>query len=154
MVLRLKSKHSGFIDWLVSSDGTLFKGEGYSSASLALLPSLSIHPNQLNKKKGGQGFEPLQAISHVSPLLELARREYPDLYRNWQIVSYERPNQSDPGAHILIQSKRVNRIRFSPRGFADQMKRLRYMLKEPSFAKARRIRSIDLSHDRSVFAKI
>ena len=154
LVLRLKDRKKGYQDWLVSRDGTLYLGQEYSSSRLALLPSLRIAPNQLKRKVDGSGYAALTGMVRVSPLLELARREYPDLYRDWRVVSYERPDDLDPGAHILVQSGRIGKIRFSPNAYADQMKRLRYLLKDPKFSKTAKIRSIDLSHERSVFAKI
>jgi len=48
----------------------------------------------------------------------------------------------------------VGKIRFAPSGFASQLRRLRYLLTEPRFRQSQFVRSIDLSHDRSVFAKI
>ncbi len=154
LVLRMRDAEKKFQDWLVSTDGSLFLGQQYSPSRLALLPSLQVSPKLLSRNAENDGYEKLSGMGQVSPLLELARREYPDLYRDWRVVSYERPDESDPGAHVMVQSKRVGRIRFSPGGYAEQMKRLRYLLMEPRFAKAPRIESIDLSHDRSVFAKI
>lgn len=154
LVLRLKNKSKGYQDLLVGRDGVLYEGSGYGSSSLAMLPSLRISPNQLKKSPDSSGYEPLVGMVRVAPLLELARREYPDLYRNWRVVSYERPNDMDPGAHVLVQSGRIGKIRFSPNSYANQLKRLRYLLMEPKFRKSKKIRSIDLSHDRSVFAKI
>ncbi len=154
LVLRLRDKVKGYQDLLVGRDGMLYQGNGYSSSRLAMLPSLRISPNQLKKSPDNSGYEPLVGMLRVSPLLELARREYPDLYRDWRVVSYERPNDMDAGAHVLVQSGRIGKIRFSPNSYANQMKRLRYLLMEPKFRKSKKIRSIDLSHDRSVFAKI
>jgi len=48
----------------------------------------------------------------------------------------------------------VKSIRFSPQNYAAQMKRLKYLLLEPDFLRKPVIDSIDLSHDRSVFAKL
>jgi hypothetical protein len=154
LVLRLKEAPEEYSDWLVSEDGVLYKGAGYSSSRLAHLPSLKVSPKQLKFNATNLSYEPLEGMVHVSPLLELARREYPDMYKDWLVVSYERPYATDPGAHILIQTNRISKIRFSPTAFADQMKRLRYLLSEPKFRTKSKIRSIDLSHERSVFAKI
>ena len=154
LVVRLRDKERGLADWLISADGAIYRGEGYSKSRLSSLPSLRISAGQLKTNSEADGFEKLSGIPRVAPLLELARRDYPDLYRSWRVVSYERPGDSDPGAHILVESKKVGKIRFSPSGFAAQMKRLRYLLTEPRFSQSRFVRSIDLSHDRSVFAKI
>jgi hypothetical protein len=154
MVLRLKVNSGGYNDWLVSRDGSLYLGEGYTPARLSLLPSLSVPSSALKRLKNGRGFEPLEEVAQVAPLLELARREYPSFYRDWKIISYDLSNEFDPVAHILIRSGKVKRIRFSPKRFATQMERLHYLFLEPDFRKSRVIELIDLSHDRSVFAKI
>lgn len=154
MVLRLKVKSGGYNDWLVSADGSLYLGEGYSPARLSLLPSLSVPPNALKRSEDGKGLKPLYEVSKIAPLLDLARREYPAFYRDWKVVSYDLNNEFDPVSHILIRSGKVKNIRFSPRQFATQMKRLHYLLLEPDFRIKQMIESIDLSHDRSVFAKI
>ena len=154
MVLRLKVKSGGYNDWLVSADGSLYLGEGYSPARLSLLPSLAVPPNALKRNEDGKGLKPLYEVSKIAPLLDLARREYPAFYRDWKVVSYDLNNEYDPVSHILIHSGKVKNIRFSPRQFATQMKRLHYLLPEPDFRIKQMIESIDLSHDRSVFAKI
>jgi hypothetical protein len=154
LVLRLGSKTGGFEDWLVSSDGTLYLGTAYPRTTLSLLPSLSVDSSLLRLKKTGTGYERLEGIPPVAPLLDLVRREYPAIYRDWQVVSYERPNETDPGAHVRIRSGRVRSLRFSPGNYAVQMRRLHYLLLEPKLRASPVIDSIDLSHGRSVFAKI
>jgi len=154
LVLRLKDKKTGFKDWFVSADGSVYRGEGYSNSRISTLPSLKVSPADLKLDASGEGFQKLSGIPYVAPLLELARRQYPDFYRDWSIISYDRPSENDPGAHILVQSKKVGRIRFAPSGYASQLRRLRYLLTEPRFSQSHFVRSIDLSHDRSVFAKI
>jgi hypothetical protein len=154
LVLRLGSKNGGVEDWLVSSDGTIYLGTGYARSVLSLLPSLSVDPSLLKPRKEGKGFDPLKGIPPVAPLLDLVRRNYPAIYRDWQVVSYERPNATDPGAHVRIRSGRVRSLRFSPGNYEVQMRRLHYLLLEPNFRKSPLIDSIDLSHGRSVFAKI
>ncbi len=154
LVLRLRDDETKFRDWLVSSDGSLYQGHGYSVSSLRLLPSLQVPPESIVKNANNRGYKKLKEIPVVAPLLELARSEYPEIFRDWKIVSYNRPNDKDPGASITIKSKRVGSIRFNPMDFAPQLRRLRYMLDEPKFSQAPFIQSIDLSHGRSVFAKI
>ena len=154
LVLRLRKQEGGFQDWMVAVDGTLYKGTGYSQGTLNMLPSLSIDPQFLRPHKSGNGFEKLEDISAVAPLLELAQRKYPGIYRDWKVVSYNSPRENDPGSHILIRSKKIRSLRFSPKNFSAQMKRLKYLLLEPEYMRRQTIESIDLSHDRSVFAKL
>ena len=154
MVLRLKVKSGGYNDWLVSADGSLYLGEGYSFSRLSLLPSLSVPSNTLQRTEDGKGFMPLSGVSKVAPLLDLARREYPAFYRDWKVISYDLNSEFDPVAHILVRSGKVKKIRFAPQKFATQMERLNYLFLEPDFRQKQVIESIDLSHDRSVFAKL
>ncbi len=154
MVLRLKVKTGGYNDWLVSADGSLYLGEGYSPAQFSLLPSLAVPSSVLHRTEDGKGLKPLSEVSKVAPLLDLAQREYPAFYRDWKVVSYDLNNEFDPVSHILIRSGKVKKIRFAPHKFATQMERLHYLFLESDFRKKQVIESIDLSHDRSVFAKI
>ena len=55
----------------------------------------------------GEGFEDLKEIAIISPLLELAQRNYPSFYRDWKVVSYDLENLDSPGAHIRVQSGKV-----------------------------------------------
>jgi hypothetical protein len=152
--LCLRSKTKGEQTWLVSSDGSLYLGTCYSNASLVHLPFLNLNPALLQMSMDGKGYKKLEGITAVAPLLEIARRDYPGFYQNWQIVSYERPHDDDPGAHIHIKSGKVRNLRFAPQDFAAQLSRLKYLLMESDFRRTRVVDSIDLSHDRSVFAKL
>ena len=154
LVLRLRDKKDGFKDWLISADGSFYEGSGYSSRVLKSLPSLKVASSLIMKSSENGNYEKLKDMPNVSPLLELARSEYPEIYRDWSVVSYTRPNEKDPGACITVKSKRVGSIRFHPSDYASQLRRLRYLLEEPKFLQASHIRSIDLSHGRSVFAHI
>ena len=154
LVLRLRDKKDGFKDWLISADGSFYEGSGYSSRVLKSLPSLEVASSLIMKSSENGSYEKLKDMPNVSPLLELARSEYPEIYRDWSVVSYTRPNEKDPGACITVKSKRVGSIRFHPSDYASQLRRLRYLLEEPKVLQASHIRSIDLSHGRSVFANI
>ena len=154
LVVRLGKKGGGVQDWMISADGDLYQGVGYTRQILSLLPSLSISPKQLQIDPNGRGYRKLEGISFVTPLLELARREYPSIYRDWKVVSYSDPQGSGPGSFVKVNSGKVKNIRFSPGNYAAQMKRLKYLLLEPDFRRQPIIESIDLSHNRSVFAKL
>ena len=154
LVLRMRNEKKAFTDWLVAADGSLYEGTGYSRNRLKLLPSLKIDPSFLRKNAESGNFYPLEGMPHVSPLLELARRDYPDLYRQWKVVSYERPYEADLGAFVSVCTKKVGTIRFSPQNYSSQLKRLQYLLNEQRFAQVPFINSVDLSHGRSVFTRI
>ena len=54
----------------------------------------------------------------------------------------------------MVRSGKVQKLRFSPRNYHIQMRHLHYLLLEPDLRKRKVIESIDLSHGRSVFAKL
>ena len=118
------------------------------------LPSLSIDSNLLRYNDEGNGFQKLKGIPTISPLLNLARRNYPHLYEDWQVLSYENPSGEDFGSSIRIRSGKVRSLTFQPSNFNVQLKRLCYLLSEPDFRKKPVVESIDLSFGRSVFAKL
>ncbi len=153
LVLRLGSSDGKVNDWLVSADGTLYLGKRYPQSTLSLLPSLDIDPSLIRPRKEEPGYERLTGIPKVAPLLDLVRREYPGIYQDWQVVSYERPDEDDSGAHVSVRSGKVRKLRFFPGNYAVQMRRLHYLLLEPDVRRKPVVESIDLSHGRSVFAK-
>ena len=60
----------------------------------------------IERNADDQGYKKLKDIPVVAPLLELARSEYPKIFRDWTVVSYHRPSDKDPGANIAeINSK-------------------------------------------------
>ncbi len=141
--------------WLVSRGGVVYRGQNYSYASLEILPWIKLDPVLL-KPDGSGGYKSVAALQQVSPLLELVRRDYPELYRDFKSVSFLRPaaDPSDPGAYVQVQTRKVKEIRFAPREYPSQLRRLKYLLLDPGIRAAQIIRSIDLSHGRSVFADL
>jgi hypothetical protein len=141
--------------WLVSGTGVIYKGKDFRNATLSALPYLNPDPGLL-KKDERNDYQRIPVLEKVSPLLEIARSDFPELYREWKVVSFLRPDadESDPGAHILIESKGVKEMRFAPRDYRAQLRRLKYLLLEPGFQNNKSIDSIDLSHGRSVFARL
>ena len=152
--LCLRSKSDGEQIWLVSKDGLPYKGQCYRRSSLSHLPFLNLDPSLLKLDSKKKGFKLLVGVSEIAPLLELARKDYPGFYRDWQIVSYHRPYDRDPGAHVSIKSKSVKKLRFAPFDYNNQLRRLKFLFSDPKINHATGIDTIDLSHDRSVFAKL
>jgi len=152
--LCLRTKINGEETWLISEDGNIFKGSCYRKSSLSHLPYLNLNPSLLKKKAKDEGYEKLDGIPAIAPLLEIARKEYPGFYQDWQILTYQRPYDDDPGAFVKINSKKVKNLRFAPSNYSSQLRRLKFLLSDPKFKKSLNVESIDLSHDRSVFAKL
>jgi len=153
--LFIRPKKGVPIMWLVSGAGTIYKGKDFRYSTLHALPYLNLKPGLL-KKAERNGYQRIPELENVSPLLEIARSDFPELYREWKVVSFLRPeaDESDPDAHVLIESNIVKKMRFSPRDYPSQLRRLKYLLLEPDFQNSRKIESIDLSHGRSVFARL
>jgi len=110
---------------LVARDGTIYDGVGYPRSMLANLPFLEPYRHP-------QGaYLPLEGIERVAQLLESARRERPDLFATWRVVSL-RHYSGDldlPGQVIEIRSKLVPRIIFGAAAdFGRQLDRLDYIL--------------------------
>ena len=141
--------------WLVSGAGVIYKGKDFRNATLRALPYLNPQSGLL-KKDEENGYQPISVLKKVSPLLEIARKDFPELFREWKVVSFLRPDadESDPGAHVRIESRKVKDMRFAPRDYRAQLRRLKYLLLEPGFKNKKSIDSIDLSHGRSVFARL
>ena len=108
--------------WLVSGTGVIYKGKDFRNATLSALPYLNPDPGLL-KKDERNDYQRIPVLEKVSPLLEIARSDFPELYREWKVVSFLRPDadESDPGAHILIESKGVKEMRFAPRNYRAQI---------------------------------
>ena len=60
LVVRLGKKGGGVQDWMISADGDLYQGVGYTRQILSLLPSLSISPKQLQIDPNGRGYRKLE----------------------------------------------------------------------------------------------
>lgn len=110
---------------LVSRDGTVYRGLGYSGNALKQLPYLQPyrHPD-------GSYF-PLRGIEPVVELLDLARNSQPEIFDTWQVVSMQYYNGivGLPGQVIEVRSKIVPKIVFGvSKDFAIQLDRLVYIL--------------------------
>lgn len=113
--------------YLVSENGQVYLGEGYSKGHLNTLPF--IEGVQLRKNPQG-GFFPLEGFQALSDFLAQTKLYYPDLYRNWRGISCARfKGQPDAlGAAIEVKTDNESVIVFSPQKPLDQLQRLEYIL--------------------------
>ena len=142
------------VEHLVSNEGFVFAPINFKPTLLSNLPHLTIDSSRLVEID--EGFELIEGVAEVTQLLDLARRNYPALYRDWKIVSFERMGpayKDDLGSHVLIQSEKIREIRFSPHGFPEQMRRLKYLMHEPDVQRSIPIENIDLSLGEWVFVQ-
>ena len=155
-ILRLVTRRPGkkTVLRLIGSEGVAFKPENFKPTVLSSLPYLAIDPVRLVETD--EGCAPIEGAAAVAQLLDLARRSYPSLYRDWKIISFDRlgPNfKDDPGAHVMVESVKMKKIRFGPEDFPAQMQRLKYLLHESSVQSSNQVKSIDLSLGKSVFVQ-
>lgn len=113
--------------YLVSEDGKVYLGEGYSKGYLSTL--LFLEGVKLHKNLQG-GFLPLEGFQAVSHFLAQTKLYYPDLYSNWKAISCERfKGQPDAlGAAFEVKTHHESVIVFSPQKPLDQLQRLEYIL--------------------------
>ena len=139
---------------MVAGDGSLYQGVGYPSSSLSLLPSLAIHPSLLRLNSDGEGYCKLEGIPRIAPLLNLARKDYPSFTEIGG--SFPMRDRINPtwGACLGSVGEGSFHTFSAPRDYGAQMQRLKYLLRQPDFRMKSSIESVDLSHDRSVYAKI
>ena len=106
---------------IVSRAGTVYSGTGYPQATLDRLPFLDPyrHPDG--------SFTPIRGMDRVAELLRVARREQPDFFRTWRVVSLKHFSGDEelPGQVIEIRSTRIARVLFSAsKDFDIQLDRL------------------------------
>lgn len=110
---------------VVGRDGTIYKGIGYSKATLASLPFVEPY------RHGNGRIRPLRGIAQVADLLAAARRKQPEFYRTWKVVSLEHysGNPALAGEVIEVRSTYVPRIIFGAASdFGQQLDRLKLIL--------------------------
>lgn len=110
---------------LVSEEGTVYRGLGYKQSRLKKLPYVRPYLHD------DGNYLPFSGISRVAELLKLADQKYPQLYRDWEVISLEHysGNTEFSGEVIEVRTKLVPRIIFSPgMDFDRQLNRLVYIL--------------------------
>ena len=139
-VVRLKARLDGpnLTDFLVSREGVVFEGIGFSEGSVRALPWLG----GVKLLRTEAGFVDLTGMDRVADLLATARGNVPELYYTWRVVSLERMAQD---GQILVQTSEVPQIVFGLReDFYTQVARLDLILDRVR-GRAEPIKSIDLS---------
>ena len=139
-VVRLKARLDGPepTDFLVSRDGVVFEGIGFSEGSMRSLPWLG----GVKLLRTEIGFLDLKGMDRVADLLATARGNLPELYTTWRVVSLERMARD---GQILVQTSEVPQIVFGLReDFYSQVARLDLIL-ERVRGRSEPLKSIDLS---------
>lgn len=137
---------------LVSKEGNVFKGYGYSKKKLQSLPYLT--GIQLYKK--GNAFKKIDYMTYVDELLSCARLASPELFKYWKSISLEYClyGNQDIGAFIKVRTKNLGEIIFAPEKFDLQLGRLNSIVSYASKQKLATIERIDLSLENQAVVKV
>lgn len=139
--------------YLVSDEGEVFKGYGYSSEFLKQL--IYLKGAQLRKRPEGT-FYPIAELFTVNDLLSVARERMPHLYKRWADISieYMRHGPQALGSFLKVRTKSGINIVFAPKAYMFQLERLDSILTYVSEQKLSTIERIDLSINGQVAVKI
>jgi hypothetical protein len=140
--LVLQAKDGTLKEQVVSDDGTVYDGIGYSRTVRRGLPYLQPYLH------GDGGYLPVLGIPRVAELLQLAKSTYPELCGDWDVVSLEHYTGDTrlPGQIIEVRTKLVPRILFGAgKDFDLQLKRLEYILEKVQDSGNPSMERIDLS---------
>lgn len=128
---------------LIASDGTVFDGEKYPPDALRRLPGLV----DADLKWSDGRIQPVKGVEQAAELLRQARELTPEIYADWQWISFERFN-GDPGAPdalISVKSGFIERIIFAPHSFESQLRKLNEVIMVARQREAAGLRKVDLS---------
>ncbi len=137
---------------LVSKEGNVFKGYGYSKQKLQSLPYLT----GIQLYKTGKSFKRIAYMNYVDELLSCARLESPHLFKYWKSISLEYClyGNQDLGAFIKVKTKNIGEIIFAPEKFELQLGRLNSIISYASKQKLATIERIDLSLENQAVVKV
>lgn len=137
---------------LVSKEGQVFRGFGYSPKKLKTLPYLT----GIHLYKMGNSFKNIPNMAFVNDLLLCAKLESPQLFKYWQSVSLEycQYGNNSLGAFIKVKTKNLGEIIFAPEKFEMQLERLNSIVSYASKEKLATIERIDLSLESQAVVKI
>ncbi len=128
---------------LISREGVVYKGMEYAKVKLEQLPYLG----GVRFSSGPEGIDPVEGLPVLNRLLTLSRTRYPDIYDDWKVVSFQKPDQY-PGVGtmlITVKSRNVKEIVFSPPSFEWQLAELERIIEHSRRRGIRVIKKIDLS---------
>ena len=141
-VLRLVVKEKGEKRvLLVSTEGLIYEGVGYSEATLKALPFVA----GVSIRREGTGYRKIAGIPVVATLLQKAKEKVPALYANWRVVYLDKFEGQTVGAVIKIKTENVGTLIFMPEKFDWQLDRLAYIVRYANERNICSIKQIDLS---------
>jgi hypothetical protein len=127
---------------LISDDGVLYEGANYPANTIRALP----YVDGIQIRKLGNAYENIVGIEPIATLLNLARRSYPDIYKDWYIVSLRRYKGPDSLSSLIdITSRSTGKLVFVVGDFDNELRRLAIVLRNGATADQRQIVGIDMS---------
>jgi len=133
---------------LISDEGAIYEGANYPANTMRALP----YVDGVQIRRQGEGYENLDGIKPVADLINLARRTYPDLYRDWYIVSLRRYKGPDSLASLVdISTRTTGKLVFALGNFNDQLRMLTIVIRNGATNDPRPILGIDMSVSGQVY---
>lgn len=137
---------------LISKEGHVFRGYGYSSKQLRQIPYLT----GIQLYKSGKAFSSVPNMDRLDELLRCAQLEVPQLYKYWKSISltYCQNENIHLGSFIKVRTRNLGELIFSPEKFELQLDRLKSIVVYASEQKLATIERIDLSMGNQAIVKV
>lgn len=127
---------------IVSRAGTIYVGIGYPKGALSRLPFMEPyrHPDG--------NYTPIRGMDRVAELLRAARREQPEFFSTWRVVSLKHYSGEEDllGQVIEIRSTQIDQVIFSSaKSFEQQLDRMQVIFNYLARRGDPSLKRIDLS---------
>jgi hypothetical protein len=138
--IKIKKENGDSQILLVDDDGFVFRNIKFQDSMINRLPFLAgvdLHSN-------GDGYHPINPVPCLAKLYHIARRDFPELAREWSIFYADQLIMAETftKGYIRVRSRGVKEILFSPKNFAEQLEKLEYILEShggPSVSSVSRV---------------
>ena len=111
---------------LVDAEGFVFRNIKFQDHLISRLPYLA----KVDLHRNGNGYHPIRSVPCLSELFHVARRDFPELAREWRVVYADQLIMAETftKGYIRVMSRGVKEILFSPQNFGKQLENLQYIL--------------------------
>lgn len=127
-VFRIKAKQPGGVSeiLLVDDEGFVFRNIKFPNSVVGRLPFLA----GVNLHRSDIGYHRIDSVPLLAELLQIARSDYSDLSRGWEVIFADQliMAKTFTEGYIRVRSTGVNEILFSPENFPEQLEKLEYIL--------------------------
>lgn len=127
-VFRIKVKdvdgQSEFL--MVDDEGFVFRNIKFPESVVSQLPFLA----GVDLHKSDKGFHPIDAVPLLAELLHVARTQFPEMSRGWNVIFADQLIRAETftEGYIRVRSTSVPEILFRPENFPEQLEKLEYIL--------------------------